>query len=174
MNEVIRNILSRKSIREFSDREIPKKELELIVRAAESAPSGRNCRTWKFTIIRDKEIKNKLRAAVSNALCLGDDYDFYRPDILIIASNKKDNQLGVADCSCALENIFLAAHSLGIGSVWINQFRTICDKPEVRKVLDGIKIPQDHIIVGCAALGYSAEEHSLKIRSHPGASEWFL
>jgi nitroreductase len=93
---------------------------------------------------------------------------------LIIASNKRDNPLGVQDCSCALENIFLAAHSLGIGSVWINQFRTICDVPEVRKALDDIRIPSDHIIVGCAALGYPARGHSFEIRSHPGASEWFL
>ena len=51
----------------------------------------------------------------------------------------------------------LAAHSFGIGSVWINQLRTLCDDPEVRALLDEFEIPSDHVVYGMAALGYPAD-----------------
>ena len=76
---------------------------------------------------------------------------------MILASNERDNQLGMQDCACALENIFLAAHSLGIGSVWINQLNGICDVPEIRFVLNELRLPENHIVLGMAALGYAAE-----------------
>ena len=53
-----------------------------------------------------------------------------------------------------MENIFLAAHSLGIGSVWINQLQGICDDPKVRQILSILEIPADHVVYGMAALGY--------------------
>jgi nitroreductase len=62
------------------------------------------------------------------------------------------------DNACALENIFLAAHSLGIGSVWINQLRHCCDEAEVRAILEEWGIPEDHVVYGIAALGYQDGE----------------
>lgn len=57
-----------------------------------------------------------------------------------------------------LENIFLAAHSYGIGSVWINQLQEICDRPPIRAILAAWGIPADHVVYGFAALGYPAGE----------------
>lgn len=54
-----------------------------------------------------------------------------------------------------MENIMLAAHSFGIGSVWINQVRDVCDTPEVRSILGEWEIPDSHVIFGIAALGYA-------------------
>jgi len=45
---------------------------------------------------------------------------------------------------------------LGIGSVWINQFKNLCGRPNVRAALDTIEMPADHCVWGCAALGYAA------------------
>ena len=75
----------------------------------------------------------------------------------IIPSNEKSSPFGKEDNACALENIFLAAHSFGIGSVWINQLQGICDAPAIRAVLDELEIPADHVVYGMAALGYPAE-----------------
>jgi nitroreductase len=174
MNETIKNILERHSVRDFSERKISREDLELIVLAAESAPSGKNRRTWKFTVVQNKEMLKKLSSTVSKTLNLGDGYDFYRPDVLILASSAKDNPLGAEDCACALENIFVAANSLGIGSVWINQFRSICDEPAVRAQLSEINLPDDHIVRGCAALGYPAEGVSSEIKKRSDASGWIL
>ena len=59
----------------------------------------------------------------------------YNPQVLLVPSNERENPHGMEDNACALENIFLAAHSFGIGSVWINQLRDICEEEEVRDIL---------------------------------------
>lgn len=63
-----------------------------------------------------------------------------------------------------MENIFLAAHSLGIGSVWINQLQGICDEPSIREILNDFGIPADHIVYGMAALGYADDVKAEKKR----------
>jgi nitroreductase len=93
-------------------------------------------------------------------------YNFYSPDTLVIASNYRDNRNGCNDCACAIQNIFLMSHELGIGSVWINQLRGICDEPEVRVVLNKLGIPENHVVWGMAALGYPAENPEAKPRNY--------
>ena len=56
--------------------------------------------------------------------------------------------------ACALENVFLAAHALGVGSVWINQLKGACDRPGIRAALAALSIPDDHVAYGIAAMGY--------------------
>ena len=81
----------------------------------------------------------------------------YQPTLLIIPSNHRDTVWGREDNACALENMFLAAHSYGVGSVWINQLQGISDKPEIRAVLDAFGIPAEHVVYGVASMGYPAE-----------------
>lgn len=159
MNEVIKNLLTRRSVRSFTDRRIKREDLELILKAALYAPSGCNMQTWRFTAVTDREKIRALSELIGEKLGR-EDYDFYNPDVIILPSNERDSRWGVEDNACALENIFLAAHSLGIGSVWINQLRGLCDDPEIRKLLREWGIPDDHVVYGLAALGYAAEEPS--------------
>lgn len=155
MNEVIRNLLTRRSVRKFTDKKIPREELDTLLKVALAAPSGMNKQTWQFTAVTDTEKIQKLAAVVGKALDR-ENYDIYKPAALIIPSNLRESAWGMEDNACALENIFLAAHSLGIGSVWINQLRHCCDEPEVRAILTEWGIPEDHVVYGIAALGYSA------------------
>ena len=159
MNSVMENLLTRRSVRAFEKKEIPADELDQILQAALYAPSGMGRQTWQFTVVTDREKIQKLAAVVKKELNRPG-YDMYAPEVIIIPSNERDNRFGKEDNACALENIFLAAHSLGIGSVWINQLRGICDKPEIRAILREWKIPDDHVIYGLAALGYAASEPS--------------
>lgn len=140
MNTVMENILTRRSIRAFKNKEIPREELEQIVQAGLYAPSGQNRQTWKFTVVTDREKIRKLAEVIGRKLGR-DGYDMYSPQVLIIPSNEKENPHSMEDNACAMENMFLAAHSLGIGSVWINQLRDICGDPEVREILSGWEIP---------------------------------
>ena len=156
MNEAVKNILERRSIRKFSDKEISKEDLDLIIKAGLYAPSAMNKQTWKFTVLTKTEDIQELAKAIEKQLDR-EGYDMYKPTALIIPSNSKDSKFGRDDNACALENIFLAASSLGIGSVWINQLHGICDEPEIRALLDKYGIPDNHIVFGMAALGYSAE-----------------
>ena len=75
------------------------------------------------------------------------------------------------DNACALENIFLAAHSLNIGSVWINQLRKYNDDELLREYFRKLKIKDNHVVYGIAALGYYDEKPLTKERK--GTYEYF-
>lgn len=154
MNEVLKNILTRRSVRSFKPEQIKDDELDKILQAGIYAPSGMNRQSWQFTVIQNKEKIELLAKVIRQALGRDENYNFYSPVTLILLSNDRDNSNGLADCSCALENIFLMANSLGIGSCWINQLKNICDEIEVRNLLNSFEIPSNHIVWGMAALGY--------------------
>ena len=158
MNEVINNILTRRSVRSFTDKKVSKEDIELLIKAGLSAPSGMNLQTWKFTGVLNSNKIKELADVVGKAWNR-EGYNFYDPTALIIISNEKDSRFGREDDAAALQNIFLAAHSIGIGSVWINQLNNEnSDKEEIRKVLNTLDIPENHTIYGIAALGYQADE----------------
>lgn len=163
MNEIMNNILTRRSIRSFQEKEIPREVLEQIVQAGLYAPSGHNYQTWKFTVVTNKEEIQKLAKVIGEKL-ERENYDMYQPQVLLVPSNKKDNPHAMEDNACALENIFLAAHSFGIGSVWINQLRDICEEVEVREILRSWGIPDEHRVFGMAALGYAGAENRKDVK----------
>ena len=154
MNETMKTILTRRSIRRFTDRPIPDEVLRDLVAAAMHAPSGKNLKTWKFTVVTNRALIAKLAEALRVQLGR-ESYDMYRPAALLIPSNLRDSAFGPEDDACALQNVFLAAHAHGVGSVWINQLRGLCDEPAIRAVLRELHIPENHVVYGLAALGYA-------------------
>ena len=114
-----------------------------------------------------------LAAAIGQELNRGSNYNFYAPNVMLLVSNERSNPHGIEDCTCALENIFLAAHALGIGSVWINQLKGICDAPAIRAVLNELRLPENHIVLGMAALGYPAEPPKEAVK-RADVVEWIL
>ena len=154
MNEVTNAILTRRSIRKFTADPIPAEVLEDLVKAALHAPSGMGKQTWQFTVVTNQEIIHRLCGLIGTELGR-EGYDMYGPAAVIIPSNEKESPWGKEDNACAMENIFLAARSYGVGSVWINQMQNINDRPAVRALLNEIGVPADHVIYGVAALGYA-------------------
>ena len=162
MNAVMENLLTRRSIRAFENREIPKEELLEILKAAQYAPSAMNRQTWQFTVVENRAKIQELAAAMGKALGR-EGYNMYEPQVIIITSNLREARFGVDDNACALENIFLAAHSFGIGSVWINQLRDCCDDPAVRQMIRDFGIPDSHAAYGIAALGYGTPDPAKEV-----------
>lgn len=162
MNPVMENLLTRRSVRSFQEKEIPAQELEQILEAARYAPSGMGRQTWKFTAVVNPEKIQQLAGTICKELDRSG-YDMYRPQVLIIPSNEADSRFGKEDNACALENIFLAAWSFGIGSVWINQLQNICDRPAIRSILTEWGIPENHVVYGMAALGYPASSEKKEV-----------
>ncbi len=157
MNEVIKNIMTRRSTRAFGEKQLDKEQMEVLIQAGLCAPSGMGKQTWKFTGILNQEMIVRLASTMGEVLGR-EGYNFYHAKALIITTNDRDSTWGKEDNACALENIFLAAHSMGIGSVWINQLLGQCDNPQIRSILDELGIPQNHVAFGIAALGYDEKE----------------
>jgi nitroreductase len=149
---------SRRSIRAFADRPLEEDVLKTIVETGCYAPSAMNRQMWHFTVLTKREEMDRLADLTKEALGLDEGYCFYRPAAFVILSNEEENAMGRDDCACALQTIFLAAHALGVGSVWINQLRHVCDEAKVRDLLTAYGVPTTHKVYGCAALGYPAAE----------------
>lgn len=159
MNETVRAILSRRSVREFTDRPISKALLDVILQAGIYAPSGHNMQTWQFTVMQGQEQIQNLkevmgRVAKEKRVHF---YGFNHPAAVVLVSNDRRNADGIQDSSCAAQNIMLAAHSFGVGSVWINALMTICDEPEIRALLRSWGIPDTHIVWAAIAMGWPAQ-----------------
>ncbi len=174
MNEVLRNILTRRSVRAFDQsKEISKEVLEKIVTAGMFAPTARNRQLTLFTAVSNPVIIEELQKVMGLALDKAD-YNFYFPKAIIITSCPRDSKFVKEDTSCALQNMFLYAHSVGLGSVWINQLSVICDDEMVRKVLTSLDIPQDHQCGGMAALGYPLSDDNEKDITRKCKAHYYL
>ncbi len=159
VNEVVQNILSRRSIRDFTEEQVPKAVLETILQCGYYAPSGHNMQTWKFTVIQNAEKINAFRQVVEKVAKEKKVhfYGFNNPKTIVLVSNDRRNADGIQDSSCAVQNMMLAANSYGIGSAWINALMTICDEPEVREMLQGFGISDTHIVWSTVVMGYPAK-----------------
>ncbi len=178
-NEVLSGLHARRSTRSFQDLQIEPEELDTLLDAAIWAPSGGNNQSWLFTAIQSKEKLLKLNELVKEGYqhwVPDDDYPgklamrtasqkegfsfYYHAPTLIITSNRPNYENAMADCSLALENVFLAAQSIGIGSCYINHLHWLRDDGHVRDFLFELGIPKEHAICSAAAIGYIKKESS--------------
>lgn len=81
----------------------------------------------------------------------------YKAPVFVIVTTEQDNPGGIVDCACAIENMLLAAHALGLGACWLNQLPRLSAMPPARALMDSLGIPQDHTIHGTFALGHPAK-----------------
>ena len=144
-------ILSRRSTRKFKDRPVDDETLKEIIEAGRYAPSGGNCQSNHFFVIRDKNILEKLTVMVRDAfskmeildgmykslvnsitLSRSGKYVFhYNPPCLIVLANRKDYGNNLADVACALENMMICANAMDLGSCWINQLRWLNEEEKL-------------------------------------------
>ena len=178
MNDVIKNILSRRSVRRFKTDQIPDDDLNLILEAAKSAPSGMNAQSWHFTVIQNKKKLERLNSLIINStMSSSDDITkktlnyFYNAPTVIIVSNEAESSSASTpefDSSAALQNIFLAAHSLGIGSCWIQILTYTDDASDVRDYLTELGVPKNNKVYGTAIIGYQDGEINSDIPKKEG------
>ena len=168
-------ILTSRSTRRF-DNKIPDKELiQKVVNAGRYAPSGANSQTSHFIVITNKEVLKEIAELVQeefakmeisedmyvslkgsiNASKKGDYVFYYNAPVLIVIANKKGYGNAIADSSCALENMMIAANAFDLGSCWINQLHWLDDNERIRTFLEGYGLKKDETITGGLALGVS-------------------
>jgi nitroreductase len=158
MNETIKTLLERRSIRKFKPGQIKEEELNAILDAGMYAPSAANQQSALFVVIQDKETLKKLSAM--NAAVLGKDMDpYYDAPTVILVFADKSKIAPVEDASLALGNMFNAAASLGIGSCWVHRTKQMFETDEGKDLLRKWGITGDYIGVGSCILGYPDCKH---------------
>lgn len=141
-------ILSRRSIRKYKPKDIPEDILKLILEAGRQAPSAANRHPIRFVVVKEFDKKKKLSTALFNRFVKNS------PVIIVGCADEKSTLTGkwaVVDTAIAMENMVIAAWSLGIGSCWIGAF----NEGDVKKVLN---IPDKWKVVALVTLGYPAEQ----------------
>ena len=128
-NEIITTIMTRASVRRFTEEPVSDSDLQTLLQAAMAAPSAMDYAPWHFVVIRDAAIKQELKAKLPFAKMITDsctaivvcgDSSLYDR---VSQRDGEDNTLyWVEDCSAASENLLLAAHALGLGAVWTGIF----------------------------------------------------
>ena len=163
MNEVIKNIEERRSIRKYKKDMIPKEIIEKIVEAGKYAPSGMGMQSSIIIAITNENLRDKLSKL--NAKIMGVDTDpFYGAPVVLVVLAKKNIPTHVYDGSLVMENLMLAASSLGIGSCWIHRAKEEFETEEGKEILKSLGIEDEYEGIGHCILGYKDEEGTLKPR----------
>jgi len=146
-------ILSRRSIRRYTDKPVSDEVVKELLEAAMSAPSAGNEQPWHFVVIRDRQILNEipkihpysgmLKEAPLGILICGDE------------SLQKYKGYWVQDCSAATENLLIAINAKGLGGVWLGVYPIEDRVIGIRKLLG---MPESVIPFSLISLGYPAEQ----------------
>lgn len=153
MNQTIKTLTERRSVRKFTDKPISKEDIELILKAGVYAPTGRNTRDTLFLVVTQKELISKL--SKMNAAVMGSENDpFYGAPAVIVVFADRTRTTTVEDGSCAMANLMNAAFSLGIDSCWIHRAREVFESEEGREIARSLGIPDEYIGIGNCILGY--------------------
>lgn len=158
--DVINTIYKRRSIRNYSDKQVEKDKIITLLKAATAAPTAANCQPWEFIVVDDgeklTELKDKLVFARYNA-----------PVAIVVCGNMKlshkgpSQEMWVQDCSAAIENILIAATGIGLGSVWIGIYPLESNIKPLKKILN---IPEYVTPLGIVYVGYTAEKKEARTR----------
>jgi len=168
MSETLAALVERRSIRNFKQEQLTDKDLHTILEAGQFAPTAKNEQLRHFTVVQNKELLRKIDAVLQvffqnsgnpilEARAKAENFSaFYHAPTLIIVSVDEKAIAPQSDGSLALGSLFLAAHALGIGSVWIHSLRSLFDSAEGRELNKELGIPAGYTIVGSGAFGYNA------------------
>lgn len=154
--DTFKAIITRRSIRKFKQKPIPKSVLTRILESARLAPSAANLQPCEFIVVDESKVKDELFSALKWAgyiAPLGNPSKEERPFtyIVTITDSRKSKDWALIDASIAMENMILAATNDGIASCWLGAI----DKDRIRQIL---AIPKQYNVEFVLALGYPAEK----------------
>ena len=153
MNEVLENIKTRRSIRKFKDIPIEKEVLDKIIEAGTYAPSGKNKQSAIIIAITNKKVLEELAEINRQVINLNKKTMYDAPAVLVVLANK-DISTYMQDGSAVIENMLLAAHSLGVGSCWVHRAKEEFETEEYKQVLKELGVEGEYEGIGHCILGY--------------------
>lgn len=162
------HILSRRSIRKFTDESVDPALIRKLLEAAMAAPSACNRRPWEFVVVRDADVLHSLR----RGLPFG---HHNAPLAIVVCGNRRRalpppaRDFWVQDCSAAMENLLLAAVGLGLGAVWIGVHPLGPLKAGVSSVLG---LPRWVVPLGVALVGHPAQDRPPRTQYDEARVHW--
>ena len=157
MNEVIRTIKTRRSIREYSNKQISKDQLETILTAGSFAASGMGQQASIMVAVQDPEVIAQMSGL--NATVMGMDIDpFYGAPTVVVVFADRDRLTCVEDGSLVIGNMMLAAASIGVDSCWIHRAKETFETEEGKAFMKQWGVPENYVGIGNCILGYRTGE----------------
>ena len=162
--DAIEAIMTRTSIRQFTDEPVSDDVIHAILRAGMSGPSCVNARDWSFIVVRDKDTLNQMADANGRPA-----EPLWGADFAVLVCGDltrafpRAQEYWVVDGSIAAQNMILAAKALGVGSVWLGTWPQM-NRVEALRAL--FNLPETQVPHSVIAFGYPAEHPA------PRAPEW--
>ena len=147
----LHNIMTRTSVRQYTGKQIPQDTITTILKAGMAAPSAMNKQPWKFVVVSNLKLRNRLGDAIQG---VGDKAKTAGAVIVVCGDSEKfieeAPEYWVQDCSAASENILLAVNALNLGGVWCGVYPNMDRVAEVQEILGLQKnlIPLNVITIG--------------------------
>ena len=152
-NNFLSLIKTRRSVRAYKSEFVPSEALDAVLEAGTYAPTGGGHQSPTIIAITDPKYRKEI--AKLNAEVMGSNTDpYYGAPVVILVLADGSASTFVEDGSCVLENMMLAAHALGLGTVWVHREREIFDSESGKALLREWKLPETLRGVGAIALGY--------------------
>ena len=147
--ETIEAILTRRSIRKYTDKAIPEDLVNLLLKAAMYAPSARDCQPWHFIVIQDRAKLDRLAEIHQYGKMLKQ----ATLAILITGDKNLEPAEGYINqgCAVATQNILLTAHAKGLGAVWLGIYPR---EERMTAMIDYFKLPENIIPISLVSIGY--------------------
>jgi len=154
-NAIVENIMTRTSVRAYTDQTVSRDTIETLLRAGMAAPTAVNKQPWHFVAITDRQKLDSIAVANPNAGMAKK-----APLAIVVCGDLKKALEGPAqaywiqDCSAATENILLAAHGLALGAVWTGLYPGM---DRVKAVSELLKLPETIVPLCAIIIGHPAE-----------------
>lgn len=151
--EAMEAILSRRSIRRYTEQAVSDETIQELLAAAMSAPSAGNEQPWHFVVIKDRDILNEIPNLHPHSGMLKE-----APVAILVCGDldlQKYEGFWVQDCSAATQNLLVAAQAKGLGGVWLGVYPSEDLVVGLRKMLD---MPDNAVPFSLISIGYPAEQ----------------
>ncbi len=154
--DAMQNLLQRRSVRKYTDQQVPEALLDQVLQAGIYAPSGMNSQVSVLVAVTDRETRDQLSRM--NAAVMGTDADpFYGAPCVVVVLAEPERMTWVEDASLVMGNLMNAAHAAGLGSCWIHRAKEMFDSEEGKALLRKWGLPETLRGVGNCILGYPVE-----------------
>lgn len=175
-NAILDNMLTRRSVRKYTEQPISQEQIDTIMKSAIFAPSAKNLQPWEIRVIQNPKILAEINQRFLN-YAEGKELQgnaskykepgfnvFYNAPTLIVIAVDKSNPTAKLDAGISLQNILLSAHAMNLGTCPLGSLVSALNLPENQDLIKLLNIPEGYEVGINVALGYPAENPKAPIR----------